>query len=1110
MSPTMHRRLPARLAVAGLAVLTAIAAALAVPAPAGATPGDPVVGVSGPTVARLAAPAVAAAPVAETPAAPDKGPVGWDTYRRLDRINELTTGVATQQFSSFDRTGGNDDGFAGTFSCLRSSAAGCVLAERAGAGEIESIWFTRDNGDVTRTGNIIIELDGQVVLDAALQDVVDGKLGAPFVYPFVADADQSSGGVQIKVPMPYRTSMRVSTTNNPLFYHVTYRSFADAAGVTTFDPTDPATDVMTKAQRWGTTDPKPAAPRARAVPAVVNLPAGATRTLADLSGPGEISELKLAIPQIVGPPQLPLITDDGRAHRGTSTFTVAIDPANTGVSLTRRFDANSNHEVADVYVDGTKVSSWTATDDIPGHWSYQRITLPAQATANKSSITIQNRFVSASIDFNEFHYWVDSVVGGADKRTDELDVGTSTAAMASQAAHGYTITGQTWTGTATQTDAPGDTEDPKVLASNTLLRKVMLRISFDGVTTVDSPLGEFFGDGLLENPVNALFFRVDTAPNGWYTSWWPMPFASRARVELVNTSDVAITTGRAVITSHRDPTVARDLGGSNPRIGYFHATHHRGDTVLGADWQFLKTTGKGRFVGVSHTIEGHIATGNLRAYLEGDERVYVDGSRTPQIQGTGSEDFYEAGWYFNRREFSNPFNGLSAMPTSAYGCRYQCDAPYRLMIGDAVPFHSGITFGIEHGPVDDAPADYSSTAYWYGFTAPAARVTDRVAVGDPASEKAHSYTGSGPAAPLTARFEGDHDDEPVTADVASATEAVSFTMAVDPTADHVVIRRTSDQSKGWQSAAVTVDGQPAGTWLQPLANSTMRWLTDDFVIPAALTGGKDSLSITITPTEAGPPWSAASYETLSLGRPAPDRQPPGAVEGLVAAGTDSNANQLSFSAATDDVAVDHYEVYGSPRPGVSADPADLVGTPTLSSFVHDGLGLKATWSYRVRAVDSSGNIGPLSAEVSATTGSTLRIEGESLLPAVSATAPLEAQGNCCGVSWSGGRQLWFRAGKVGDTVTLAFAVPTAGSYDVSAVLTRAADYGIGQLDLDGAAIGGPTDFYLSAGVGTVTEQYGTRPLTAGRHTLTLTVTGKNPAASNYLLGLDVIALRLVE
>jgi hypothetical protein len=119
-----------------------------------------------------------------------------------------------------------------------------VIAEKQGAGEVQSIWFTRNEGDVSGTGNIKIELDGKTVLDASLQDVVDGKLGAPFTFPLVANADQSSGGVYIKVPMPYRESMRITTDSNPFFYHVSYREFADAQGVQTFDPSDKAQDVV--------------------------------------------------------------------------------------------------------------------------------------------------------------------------------------------------------------------------------------------------------------------------------------------------------------------------------------------------------------------------------------------------------------------------------------------------------------------------------------------------------------------------------------------------------------------------------------------------------------------------------------------------------------------------------------------------------------------------------------------------------------------------------------------------------------------------------------------------------------------------------------------------
>ncbi len=143
------------------------------------------------------APTAAATPGSAPQSAPKSEPVrhgavGWDTYRQLDRLAEIGGDSRALQFSSFDRTDGNNDGFDGAHSCLRETGDGCVIAEHQGAGEIASIWFTRDGGDVTNTGKITIELDGETVVDASLQKVVDGELGAPFVYPLVANADQSS------------------------------------------------------------------------------------------------------------------------------------------------------------------------------------------------------------------------------------------------------------------------------------------------------------------------------------------------------------------------------------------------------------------------------------------------------------------------------------------------------------------------------------------------------------------------------------------------------------------------------------------------------------------------------------------------------------------------------------------------------------------------------------------------------------------------------------------------------------------------------------------------------------------------------------------------------
>lgn len=107
----------------------------------------------------LALSVVTAVPApAAAPPVPDKGPVGWDSYRKLDRLPQLTSGVATRQFSSFARNGGNDDGVFASYSCLRTDSTGCVLAEDIGAGEIGSMWFTTDAAAVASVGRLTVEL----------------------------------------------------------------------------------------------------------------------------------------------------------------------------------------------------------------------------------------------------------------------------------------------------------------------------------------------------------------------------------------------------------------------------------------------------------------------------------------------------------------------------------------------------------------------------------------------------------------------------------------------------------------------------------------------------------------------------------------------------------------------------------------------------------------------------------------------------------------------------------------------------------------------------------------------------------------------------------------
>ena len=749
--------------------------------------------------------AVAATGLGATPATAQPGTtaVGWESLRRLDDLPLLETpGVQARQFSSFARDGSNNDGFGGDYSCLRTTSAGCVIAEDQGAGEINSIWFTRDGGNVTATGTILVELDGRAVVNAPLQDVVNGALGAPFLYPLVANADQASGGVYLKVPMPYRASMRVTVRNNPLFHHVGYRHFPDATGVSTFDPADRADDVLTVLRAAGTRDPKPARPDATTRTATVSVPAGGQASLGTVTGPATITALRLRLPV-------------------------------------------------------------------------------AQRT--------------------------DAVLAGL-----------------------------------------------RVVAT------------FDGRTTVDAPVGEFFGSGLGQAAVRSLMFAMDPA-TGWYSAWWPMPLRQQASVSLVNRTGATITGVETALTSAPEPRWTTALAPSGT-AGHFTAIARRGATTPGADWLFADVAGRGKFVGVTQTSEGLVPQGNTRGYLEGDERVYVDGAATPALHGTGSEDFYEAGWYFNRGTFSAPFTGNTKHEVRADGCAVECDATYRLMISDPVGYGGGLRFGIEHGPQNDHDATYGSTAYLYTQSTVDTARTDAIDVGDAASRSAHAYTESGAAAAysVSSVFEGDHDDTLVADDVRATAGQVSFRVALRTDNRGALLRRVSDQQSAYQSAHVLVDGVAIGTWQQPLGNTRQRWLADAFPLPRAATVGRAAVTVTLRPAAGTPAWAAASYAVDTLVPPYSDTTGPGA-PGSPRATAVEHAVALSWTPATDDSGVVAYRVHAARTPSVPISGATLVGTTPSTTWRHGPLPARQTWYYRVVAVDGAGNVGAPSATVSATT-----------------------------------------------------------------------------------------------------------------------------------------------
>ncbi len=110
--------------------------------------------------------------------------------------------------------------------------------------------------------------------------------------------------------------------------------------------------------------------------------------------------------------------------------------------------------------------------------------------------------------------------------------------------------------------------------------------------------------------------------------------------------------------------------------------------------------------------------------------------------------------------------------------------------------------------------------------------------------------------------------------------------------------------------------------------------------------------------------------------------------------------------------------------------------------------------------------------------------------------------------WSKNDHLWWTGAKPGDKLEVALPVKADGRYDMSVILTKARDYGVVQLSLDGKKIGEPIDLYNPQVIRTDAIGLGTVELTKGDHVLGVEIVGKNEKAiPSYMFGLDDVLLK---
>lgn len=231
-------------------------------------------------------------------------------------------------------------------------------------------------------------------------------------------------------------------------------------------------------------------------------------------------------------------------------------------------------------------------------------------------------------------------------------------------------------------------------------RDVRFRIDWDraeGETSaVDLPVGLAFG-----TPAGAISYSslLMSQYNGVWFNRFPMPYREQGILRFESTKPIKAKM-RVLVQK-----------GTADDAGYLHADFREATPPKpGEDFSWLNQRGRGHFAGVFMWTQGKA---KLPFWLEGDDRFHVDGKLA--IHGTGSEDYFNCGWYALKGRLdgpaAHPSHGFPIYRSPEEGV-WQA-AAYRWHVADPVPFAQSIEAGIEHGGDNQFPADYRASVFWY-------------------------------------------------------------------------------------------------------------------------------------------------------------------------------------------------------------------------------------------------------------------------------------------------------------------------------------------------------------------------------------------------------------
>ena len=391
-------------------------------------------------------------------------------------------------------------------------------------------------------------------------------------------------------------------------------------------------------------------------------------------------------------------------------------------------------------------------------------------------------------------------------------------------------------------------------ADSAVLDKLYIRTITDGTVTAELPVSMFFGGYRGADMKNAKGLPAGFDGKRLYC-YFPMPFWKSMKVELVNKQAAAVSAACEIGWSDRNPYPEASTG--------VFKVQFNDNVALKAgapDFANLAVDGAGVLVGCVSKLTGDI---------EGNFSIFTDGSKTPAVETTGGEDYFNHS-YGIHPGICNPYSGGLAEGTG-----------YRFHILDYVPFLNSIKLTQDHAHAftHDRDGTFLSAVYYYHTPRSFLNLTDTLDVGKPDAEAAHHYQADGTPGKMrlqtdTSGYEGNFN-ELVTDDGRWSDKGSAFTVKIKPGNDGVRLRKRINEMTYHQEVDVYVDGALAGTWFEQGSNHVLnydhaqyrelvkktyaennqevpswqngamptKFRDTEFEIPAALTKGKATLNL---------------------------------------------------------------------------------------------------------------------------------------------------------------------------------------------------------------------------------------------------------------------------